>query len=182
MSTGITTIGYSLPCDLWIVSVNLSSQDLFDPALKRTLGEAIRENELSYGDLKLEIRESVCAENKFQIFEIVESLRRAGYEIQIDNFGSENGALSVLSSITVDGLKLDRSAIFEMDQDEKASRLVDLILETAGYLKLPVIAVGVETESQLRLLKKKGCAFAQGHYFSRPLPVQEFEARFLSRS
>ena len=104
MSTGITTIGYSDPCDLWIVSVNLSSQDLFDPALKRTLGEAIRENELSYGDLKLEIRESVCAENKFQIFEIVESLRRAGYEIQIDNFGSENGALSVLSSITVDGL------------------------------------------------------------------------------
>ena len=60
------------------VSVNLSSQDLFDPALKRTLGEAIRENELSYGDLKLEIRESVCAENKFQIFDIVENLRRAG--------------------------------------------------------------------------------------------------------
>ena len=132
MSTGITTIGYSDPCDLWIVSVNLSSQDLFDPALKRTLGEAIRENELSYGDLKLEIRESVCAENKFQIFDIVENLRRAGYEIRIDNFGSENGALSVLSSITVDGLKLDRSAIFEMEQDEKASRLVDLILETAG--------------------------------------------------
>ncbi|MBQ3703998.1 MAG: GGDEF domain-containing protein [Oscillospiraceae bacterium] len=163
-------------------SVNLSSQDLFDPALKRTLGEAIRENEISYGDLKLEIRESVCAENKFQIFEIVENLRRAGYEIQIDNFGSENGALSVLSSIAVDGLKLDRSAIFEMEQDEKASRLVDLILETAGYLKLPVIAVGVETESQLRLLKKKGCAFAQGYYFSRPLPVQEFEARFLRRT
>ena len=135
-----------------------------------------------FSSLGLLPRQLLEAENKFQIFEIVESLRRAGYEIQIDNFGSENGALSVLSSITVDGLKLDRSAIFEMEQDEKASRLVDLILETAGYLKLPVIAVGVETESQLRLLKKKGCAFAQGHYFSRPLPVQEFEARFLSRS
>ena len=161
------------------VSVNLSSQDLFDPALKRTLGEAIRDNGLSCGDLKLEIREAVCAENRFQIFDIVESLRRAGYEIQIDNFGAENGALSVLSSITVDGLKLDRGMIAEMEQDEKASRLVDLILEAAGYLKLPVVAVGVETEGQMRLLKKKGCAFAQGYYFSHPLPTEEFEARFL---
>ena len=161
------------------VSVNLSSQDLFDPALKRTLGEAIRENGLSCGDLKLEIRETVCAENRFQIFDIVESLRRAGYEIRIDNFGSESGTLSVLSSIAVDGLKLDRMLVSELEQDEKASRHVDLILETAKYLKLPVVAVGVETEGQTQLLKKKGCAFAQGYYFSRPLPAAEFEARFL---
>ena len=161
------------------MSVNLSSQDLFDPALKRTLGEAIRENGLSHGELKLEIREAVCAENRFQIFDIVERLRRAGYEIQIDSFGAENGALSVLSSIAVDGLKLDRGMIAEMEQDEKASRFVDLILEAAGYLKLPVVAVGVETEGQMRLLKKKGCAFAQGYYFSHPLPTEEFEARFL---
>ena len=161
------------------VSVNLSSQDLFDPALKRTLGEAIRENGLSCDDLKLEIRESVCAENRFQIFDIVESLRRAGYEIQIDNFGAESGTLSVLSSIAVDGLKLEKILVSELEQDEKASRLVDLILETAKYLKLPVVAVGVETEEQMRLLKKKGCALAQGYYFSRPLPAAEFEARFL---
>ena len=161
------------------VSVNLSSQDLFEPALKRILGGAIRDNGLSCGDLKLEIREAVCAENRFQIFDIVERLRRAGYEIQIDNFGAENGALSVLSSIAVDGLKLDRGMIADMEQDEKASRFVDLILEAAGYLKLPVVAVGVETEGQMRLLKKKGCAFAQGYYFSHPLPAEEFEARFL---
>ena len=161
------------------VSVNLSSQDLFDPALKRTLGEAVRENGFSCGDLKLEIRESVCAENRFQIFDIVEGLRRAGYEIQIDNFGSENGTLSVLSSIAADGLKLDRALISEMEQDEKASRLVDLSLEAARYLKLPVTAVGVETEGQLRLLKEKGCALAQGYFFSHPLSAEEFEARCL---
>ena len=169
--------GVTLPA-----SVNLSSQDLFDPALKRTLGEALRENGLSYGDLKLEIRESVCAENRFQIFDIVESLRRAGYEILIDRVGSESGTLSVLSSIAVDGLKLDRSLISEMEQDEKASRHVDLILEAADYLKIPVIAVGVETEGQMLLLKKKGCAFAQGYSFSRPLPAEELEARFLRRT
>ena len=161
------------------VSVNLSSQDLFEPALKRILGGAIRDSGLSCGDLKLEIREAVCAENRFQIFDIVERLRRAGYEIQIDNFGAENGALSVLSSIAVDGLKLDRVLISEMEQDEKASRLVDLSLEAAGYLKLPVIAVGVETEEQLRLLKEKGCALAQGYFFSHPLSAEEFEARCL---
>ena len=169
--------GVTLPA-----SVNLSSQDLFDPALKRTLGEALRENGLSYGDLKLEIRESVCAENRFQIFDIVESLRRAGYEILIDRVGPESGTLTVLSSIAVDGLKLDRSLISEMEQDEKASRHVDLILEAADYLKIPVIAVGVETEGQMLLLKKKGCAFAQGYAFSRPLPAEELEARFLRRT
>ena len=161
------------------VSVNLSSQDLFDPALKQTLGEAVRENGHSFDALKLEIRESVCAENRFQIFDIVESLRRAGYEIQIDNFGSGTGTLSVLSSIAADGLKLDRVLISEMEQDVKSSRLVDLILKAAEYLKLPVTAVGVETESQLRLLKEKGCAFAQGYYFSHPLPAEEFEVRYL---
>ena len=166
--------GVTLPA-----SVNLSSQDLFDPALKRTLGEAVKENGLSCGDLKLEIREAVCEENRFQIFDIVKSLRRAGYEILIDNFGSENGTLGVLSSIAVDGLKLDRLLVSEMEQDEKASRLVDLILEAAEYLKLPVTAVGVETEGQLRLLKEKGCALAQGYAFSHPLPAAAFEARYL---
>jgi EAL domain-containing protein (putative c-di-GMP-specific phosphodiesterase class I) len=79
-------------------------------------------------------------------------------------------------------LKLDRSLISEMEQDEKASRHVDLILEAADYLKIPVIAVGVETEGQMLLLKKKGCAFAQGYSFSRPLPAEELEARFLRRT
>ena len=66
-----------------------------------------------------------------------------------------------------------------IERDEKNYRLVELIMDIAGYLNVPVIAEGVENENQLRLLKNAGCHMAQRYYFSRPLPACEFEKRFL---
>ena len=86
--------------------------------------------------------------------------------------------MSVCSSwsMPVDVLKMDREFVRNIDRDEKDAQLVELILDIAKRLKVPVIAEGVETKTQFEMLKRYGCEFAQGFYFARPMPTEEFES------
>ena len=158
------------------VSVNLSRIDVFDPALENTLDSLLAENGLRHSDLKLEVTESACTENADQVIEVIERLRRKGFEIEMDDFGSGYSSLNMLSALPINVLKMDRAFVSNMEFEEKDLQLVELILGIARSLKIPVIAEGVETETQLRLLKELGCELVQGYYFSRPLPAAEFEA------
>ena len=161
------------------VSVNLSRVDVIDPALENTLDMLMEENGLTGGDLKLEVTESACTENVNQVIDVIERLRKKGYEIEMDDFGSGYSSLNMLSSMPIDVLKMDRAFVSNMEYEEKDLQLVQLILGIGRNLKIPVIAEGVETETQLRLLKELGCALVQGFYFSRPLPAAEFETAFI---
>ena len=87
------------------------------------------------------------------------------------------GELDLLSDV----LKMDIGFIRNIERNERDFHLVELILDIARYLKVPVIAEGVETEAQLRLLRDAGCDLVQGYYFSRPLPAAEFERKILRR-
>ena len=80
----------------------------------------------------------------------------------------------MLSSMPVDVLKMDKTFIQNLERDDKDVHLVQLILEIAKTLKVPVVAEGVETESQMNLLKELGCALVQGYYFSHPMPPEDF--------
>ena len=97
----------------------------------------------------------------------------------MDDFGSGYSSLNMLSSLPIDVLKMDIGFIQNIEHSERDFHLVELILDIARYLKVPVVAEGVETGSQLKLLKDAGCDLVQGYYFSRPLPAEEFERRFL---
>ena len=114
-------------------------------------------------------------ENSEQIIETVEQLRRIGFHIEIDDFGAGYSSLSMITSIPVDILKIDMSFIRSMEKDERNLKLVKLIIDIAKFLEVPSIAEGVETASQLETLKKLGCEIIQGYYFSKPIPLQEFE-------
>ena len=157
------------------VSVNLSRVDMFDPKLEEILDGLVKDNGLSCHSLRLEVTESAYTENTEELLAVMARLRNKGYEIEMDDFGSGYSSLGALSSMPVDVLKMDRSFVMNIDNDEKDLRLVELILDIARNLKMPVIAEGVETESQMTLLKNAGCDFVQGYYFSRPLPPEEFE-------
>ena len=100
----------------------------------------------------------------------------------MDDFGSGYSSLNMLSSMPIDVLKMDMAFIQNIEQNERDFRLVELILDIARYLKVPVVAEGVETETQLRLLKDAGCDLVQGYYFSRPLPPEDFERKFFGRN
>ena len=152
------------------VSVNLSRVDMFDPKLEEILDGLVKDNGLSCHSLKLEVTESAYTENTEELLAVMARLRNKGYEIEMDDFGSGYSSLGALSSMPVDVLKMDRSFVMNIDNDEKDLRLVELILDIARNLRMPVIAEGVETESQLKMIKNAG----------RPLPPEEFEA-FIAR-
>jgi EAL domain-containing protein (putative c-di-GMP-specific phosphodiesterase class I)/ABC-type amino acid transport substrate-binding protein/GGDEF domain-containing protein len=169
-----TRYGTALP-----VSVNVSRVDVFDPALESILEGLVSRYGLNHSELKLEITESAYTENAEQLIQVIGHLREKGYEIEMDDFGSGYSSLNMLSSMPIDILKMDIAFIRNIEQSEKDFHLVELIIDIARYLKVPVIAEGVENENQLRLLKDAGCDLVQGYYFSRPLPVDEFERKIL---
>ena len=166
--------GYTLP-----VSVNLSRVDVFDPELAATLDGLIEQYGLKSSDLKLEVTESAYTENADQLIRVINGLREKGYQIEMDDFGSGYSSLNMLSSLPIDVLKMDIAFIQNIERDEKNLRLVKLIIDIARYLQVPVVAEGVETENQLKLLRNAGCDILQGYYFSRPLPPEEFERKIL---
>jgi EAL domain-containing protein (putative c-di-GMP-specific phosphodiesterase class I) len=161
------------------VSVNLSRVDVFDPDLRTVLDRLLAEYHLDCQTLKLEVTESAYTENASQLIQIINGLREKGYEIEMDDFGSGYSSLNMLSSMPIDVLKMDMAFIRNIEHNERDFRLVELILDIARYLNVPVIAEGVETEHQLKLLRDAGCALVQGYYFSRPLPADEFEQKIL---
>ncbi len=162
------------------VSVNLSRVDVFDPTLEKNLEDIIRQNGLERDALKLELTESAYTENAEQVIRVVEGLRDKGYTVEMDDFGTGYSSLNMLSAMPVDVLKMDRTFIRNMENNERDVQLVALILGIAKNLKIPVIAEGVETETQLQMLKNLGCTLVQGYYFSRPLHPAEFETTLLS--
>ena len=162
------------------VSVNLSRVDVFDPELGKIFDGLIADNGLTHEALKLEVTESAYTENAEELLKVMERLRSKGFEIEMDDFGSGYSSLNMLSSLPVDILKMDRGFIRNIEHNPQDFRLVQLILDIARNLKMPVIAEGVETENQMLMLKNAGCDLVQGYYFSRPVPPEEFE-QFIAR-
>ncbi len=157
------------------VSVNLSRVDVFDPTLEDRLEGLIERYGLDHSALKLEVTESAYTDNAEQMIERISRLRARGFEIEMDDFGSGYSSLNMLSYMPIDVLKMDMQFVRNIVQSEKDFRLVQLVLDIAKYLKVPVVAEGVETEQQLDMLKGAGCDLVQGYYFSRPLPPEAFE-------
>ncbi len=157
------------------VSVNLSRVDVFDPQLEQRLVDLLKEHGLDYRSLKLEVTESAYTDNAGQMIELINHLRARGFEIEMDDFGSGYSSLNMLSCMPIDVLKMDMAFVRNIEHSEKDFRLVEVVLDIARYLKVPVVAEGVETQRQLDMLKDAGCELIQGYFFSRPLPPEEFE-------
>ena len=157
------------------ISANLSRVDLYDSELEERINGLVEEYGLDHDCLKLEVTESAYTENADQIIVTINNLRDQGFEIEMDDFGSGYSSLNMLSSMPIDVLKMDMAFIRNIEVNEKDLRLVELVLDIARYLKVPVVAEGVETEGQFDLLRAAGCKLIQGYFFSPPLPAEKFE-------
>ncbi|MBR6348103.1 MAG: EAL domain-containing protein [Spirochaetales bacterium] len=162
--------GISVP-----VSVNVSRIDLFDQNLQDILLGIIRENHLDFSDFLLEITESAYSDDTAQLVDAIKILRAAGFRIEMDDFGSGYSTLQSLSETPVDIIKLDMSFTRRIHENRTTLRVVELIIDMAASLGVPVVAEGVENEQQYLLLRQTGCDIVQGYYFSKPLPPGEFE-------
>ncbi len=166
--------GISVP-----VSVNVSRVDMLYPDLIDTLCAILTDNDLSPEEMYLEITESAYTNDSDQIIETVKKLRQIGFKIEMDDFGTGYSSLNMISKLPIDALKLDMQFIRTAFNERHDTRMLEVIIEIADYLGVPVIAEGVETEEQLRALRIMGCDLVQGYYFSKPLPAEEYE-RFIA--
>jgi len=139
------------------------------------LVDLIESNKLDYGCIKLEVTESAYTDNASRVLEVIRRLRELGFQVEMDDFGSGYSSLNMLSEMPVDVLKMDMKFIRNLETSETDRRLVSLVLDLAKYLKVEVVAEGVETEGQLKILRDGNCDLVQGFLFSRPLPPEEFE-------
>ena len=170
--------GYSVP-----VSVNVSRIDMLTPNLKSIFREILEEYRLCAEDLILEITESAYAGDFDQVISTAKELRGMGmgFRIEMDDFGTGYSSLSMLSNLPIDALKLDMSFVRSAFGETRDVRMIELILDIADYLHVPVVAEGVETEEQYLVLKALGCDLVQGYYFSKPVPPEAFDHFLIER-
>lgn len=130
--------------------------------------------------LHLEITESAYTENPERIIRTVEELRERGFVIEMDDFGSGYSSLNMLGQMSLDMLKLDMGFIRSEMSKPIERRLLSDVINMAHRMHLTVVAEGVETEEQKNRLKEMGCDFAQGYYYAKPMPEQEYENFLMS--
>ena len=164
-------LGYHVP-----VSVNVSRVDMYDVNLINKIQDIVDRYGLSTGDLMLEVTESAYTEDSQQIIETVNQFRSLGFKIEMDDFGTGYSSLNMISKLPIDALKLDMHFIRNAFAEGGNTHMLEVVIEIAGFLAVPVIAEGVETEEQLDALKSLGCDLVQGYFFSKPVPACEFEA------
>ena len=157
------------------ISVNVSRIDLYDPKLVQHLVNLREKYQLPSQYLELEITESAYTEDPEQIITITRQLREAGFVILMDDFGTGYSSLNMLKDIQIDVLKLDMGFLKSSDYSAKGGNILKAILKMAESLNMQTIAEGVETKEQVEFLKSIGCRYVQGFYYSKPLPVGEFE-------
>ena len=167
--------GFSIP-----VSVNVSRIDMLTPNLKSIFTDILDSQGLSAQDLMLEITESAYTGDSDQVILMARELRGVGmgFRIEMDDFGTGYSSLGMLSHLPIDVLKLDMSFVRSAFGEKRDVRMIELIIDIADYLNVPVVAEGVETQEQYLALKELGCELVQGYYFSRPVPPDQFD-RFL---
>ena len=164
------------------IAVNVSPLQLRHRNFVAEIREVTGIDAHAAGGLELEITESLIMENVQHSIDTLRAIRALGVTIAIDDFGTGYSSLSYLSKLPVDTLKIDRSFVIDMTSGPESLSLVSTIVTAAHAMKLKAVAEGVETEEQLRLLKSLHCDEMQGYLFSKPVPSEILETKFLAAS
>ena len=158
------------------ISVNIARNDLYRSNLLDTLKNLVKKYNVSPHLLHLEILERSYVKDFDVVLQKVQDFRKEGFVIEMDDFGTGESSLSLLSEMPVDILKLDRSFLIKALTDSRRSAVIQCIIQLAQTLELGVIAEGVENNEQAELLMSLGCRYAQGFYYSKPQPSDTFLA------
>ncbi len=160
-----------------VVSVNVSTLQFQQPAFVEGVAQALRHARLPPASLELELTESMLLHDAADALARLQALAELGVKLAIDDFGTGYSSLSYLKRLPVNRLKIDRSFVDGLPDDESDVGLVHAIINMGRALHLQIIAEGVETEAQRRFLKKAGCDQYQGFLFAKALDARTFEAR-----
>ncbi|UCE76249.1 MAG: EAL domain-containing protein [Gammaproteobacteria bacterium] len=157
------------------VAVNLSTHCLQDSSLPERLAQLMRTVDFPASRLELEITESALMHDLDTARAILNKLNAMGLKLSIDDFGTGFSSLSYLTRLPVDALKIDKSFVIDMHNNEGNAAIVRSVIDMAHHMGLKVVAEGIETQEAVELLAGLGCDLAQGYFISRPLPGDQFE-------
>ncbi|MBR0172613.1 MAG: EAL domain-containing protein [Lachnospiraceae bacterium] len=160
------------------ISVNISPRDFYYIDLYKTFTGLVEQYAIPPRKLCLEITETALMTEPEKQQALVKRLRAYGFEVEIDDFGSGYSSLSMLKDLPVDTLKMDLKFLREVEDNLRSRTILSSVVSLSRSLHINVIAEGVENKMQLQFLKSLGCDCFQGYYFSRPLPVADFEEYF----
>lgn len=159
--------------DFLSMSVNFSSTDFASMNFVDNVYETLSRTDVSASQLTLEITERILMQQPETANDTLETCKKAGMKIAIDDFGTGYSSLSYLHSFPIDILKIDRSFVVEMMKKESSMELIRSIIGLGKNLKMDIVAEGVETQEEGRILRDLGCHRAQGFYFSKPLAEED---------
>lgn len=162
------------------VSVNVSRIHLYCNNFIETYKNIIDKYNIPAKYIELELTESIIFDNFDILIDIMNNLKKIGFLISMDDFGSGYSSLNMLKEIPMDILKLDQKFIMETYNSKRSKIIVTKVIEMAKELGMKVISEGVETEEQFKLLKEVKCDMAQGYLFGKPMPIEEFEHLIVS--
>lgn len=161
------------------VSINISARDFYFIDVYKVITDLVKEYDIEPRNLKLEITETAIMMNAKKMQEIISHLQEAGFIIEMDDFGSGYSSLNMLKDISVDELKVDMKFLGKTEDEERGRKILRMVIKLANELKMPTIVEGVETIEQVDFLRGIGCDMFQGYYFAKPMPVAEFEEKYL---
>lgn len=164
------------------ISVNVSRIDIRDGRAYNTLTSLVKRYDVDPARLRVEITESAYIRETENLISEVKRFRKAGFVVEMDDFGAGYSSLNMLNDLDINVLKLDRGLIAQLGKDEKGDSILRAVVQMAHSLGITTIAEGVETKQQADYLLSVGCNNMQGFYFSKPTTAQAFEKLISARS
>lgn len=157
------------------ISINVSRLHIYNPDVCDTLVRLAEQYRLPHGLIELEVTESLFIEDAASLYRMMSRLREEGFRLSMDDFGAGYSSLNMLKNILVNTIKLDREFLNETVTTAKGRTVIQYTVAMAKELQMQVVPEGVETREQADFLLEAGCTVAQGFYFSKPMPISDFE-------
>lgn len=157
------------------ISVNLSRLNFYSLDLPEFLANLLEKYKLEPWMLKLEVTESAYTDNQLQLLDMISTFKGLGFSVLMDDFGSGYSSLNMLKDMPLDTLKVDMAFIRELEKSKRVAVILKFIVELAEELGMSVVVEGVETQAQADYVSSLGEVSIQGYFFSRPLPIPDYE-------
>lgn len=161
------------------VSVNFSRYSLIQPYFLERLKEICRKYDISPACMEIEITERAGDITGIDMSKLITSLRKEGFGVTIDDFGTDYANLALLSAIEFDALKLDISMVRDVAENQKTQEIIRFIVDSCNKANIKLVAEGIESENQLAALSDCGVQLVQGYLFSQPISIEEYEKQYL---
>ena len=160
------------------ISVNISPKDFYYMDVVSELKGLVEEFGIDPVKLRIEITETAMMTDSVDILKLVSGLREYGFIVEMDDFGSGYSSLNLLKDMDIDVIKIDMQFLRDSERNMKAGTIIKSIINMSEELGIDTLTEGVETAKQFEKLYAMGCKLYQGYYFSKPVPVEDFEKQW----